>query len=985
MGDLASNSKLARLFIKEGELVEVPSNQRIFLLGESKLFWIEDGNLDIFALASKESLKTTPFFLINVQKDRCLFPFPQDANIQVFGLANSFVKLRALSIDRIQSYLLNNIEAKTAFFSDMGSWINALQSIFNKYHLYSINSHLQENAPTTLQKGETLVIPHYKYIEEKNSIPWVRILKGEVNVLNIESIILTAGENIYPLSPSEWLKANVNETQIEIFNEEYNTDNYDRFWQGFLSFQRIIIQVISHDISQQNLKDQETSSIKIEKENESLDLALRELGSVLNLNEISAESPSSQPLIRACQLVGHAIQQTFVEPSSTKAKNVTERIYEIAVASDAHYRQVLLTPNWWNQDNGPLLGFIADKHVKPLALLTNIPGKYRMANPEKGEIQSVDARTAQSIDSKAMMFYRAFPKKAILLGKDILNFCLHGRIRDYWTILLFGFLGILVSLFLPISNQLIFDEVIPYLDKTSFFYIFIALIAMFASMSLFSITREYAILRAETYLNHDVEVALWERMLKLPTQFFRRYTIGNLILRIFSVKELRRMISGQVIRIALSTVFSLVFLIVMIYYSPILTLVGVGIVSIGLIISTIGFLFSQKLELANQEIKGQINGKVLQMIYGLSKIRTNGAENRIFASWVKDMIQSQRLNLRIGTATNVVKVTNNTLDLLKFLIIFIVILHLMQTKNSMGEVFALSIGSYLAFNAAFATFSSNISEFSSVMMEMIGVYPLWMRSKVILNEPIESSADKVSPEVLKGDLRIEHLSFRYDRSSAPVINNLSLNASPGEFIGIVGPSGCGKSTLIRLLVGFETPEQGAIFYDGKDLATLDLRAVRSQMGTILQNSMIIDGTIYDNIAMGNLATEEEVLAAAKMAGLMGDLNELPMGLRTYLTAGGPILSGGQRQRVLLARAFLAKPSIMFWDEATNALDNQSQDGIIKNLEKLDITRIVVAHRFSTIQHADRIYVMDRGKIIDTGTYKELSSRPGLFTDMLSLQ
>lgn len=998
---MASHTEMAELFLKEGELLELPLNHRILLHDEKRLLWMEEGDLDIFVLAPQvvekappSSYKTVPAefltgsftFLLNVKKERCIFSFPNDIDhLEVIGLANAPVKLRALSIDRIHKFLLEKSHVKQEFFKNLGWWINTLPSVFRKYRIHLFTHHLQINKTTVLKAGETVSVPRFRYQDEHETITWITIPKGSLNVLGIESINLSASEAIHPISPTEWLKSADDDTQIKMFNEEYGQDNHRKFWQGLAAYHRVIIKVVAHDMALQGLNEQTSSSQKKKMEDEFLDTTLREMGAVLASGEVYAESPSSQPLIRACQLAGKGIHRTFVEPIASKATNLTERIYEISVASGINYRQVLLTKKWWHQDNGSLVGFITEKHVKPVALLPTTPGRYQMVDPTEGIISRVKADNAAKFAPKANMFYRAFPNKARIIGKDVLDFCLQGRIKDYWTILLIGLFSIIISLFIPISNQLIFDEVIPYLDLTSFFHIFIALAVMFASLSLFTITREYAVLRAESYLNHDVEVALWERMLTLPAHFFRRFTIGNLIQRIFSIKEMRRILSGQVIRVSINAIFSLVFLAAMLYYSPILTLVGIGMVSLGLIVSTIGFLFSQKLELANQEIRGQINGKVVQMIFGLSKIRTNGVENRIFSSWAKDTIQSQRLRLRIGNASNIVHTTNNTLDLLKYLVIFSVIMYLMQSEDIVGKAFAISIGSYLAFNAAFLSFSSSIAEFGNILMEMIGVYPMWKRSKVILHEPTESSAEKVNPGVLRGEVRIEHLSFRYDRSGAPIFNDLSLNAAPGEFIAVVGPSGCGKSTLMRLLVGFETPEQGAIYYDGKDLATLDVRAVRNQLGTILQNSMIMDGTIYDNIVTGNIGTEAEVMNAAHLAGLTEDLKDLPMGLHTPLTTGGVTLSGGQRQRVLLARAFLTKAAIMLWDEATNALDNQSQDNVMRNLEKLDNTRIVIAHRLSTIRHADRIYVMNKGNIIDSGTYKELSSRPGMFADMLARQ
>ncbi|MBA3956861.1 MAG: NHLP bacteriocin export ABC transporter permease/ATPase subunit [Parachlamydiaceae bacterium] len=1000
MPKISPPSELMQLLLKEGEELVISVNQRIILHDVKKLLWLEEGELDItvlfpqslnvekfssYAIISGEDLSGSFIFLHNFQINQCLFPFPLINNCLVMGLPNSQVKLRALPIERIQTYILNHPSAKQELLHHMGRWINTLPSIFDQYRIHHFSHHLQMNVPTMLMQNQTIAVPRFRYQDEHEAITWITITQGSVNILGLEEIRLTASEEIFPLSPNEWLQSASNQTEINVFTNEYNSENYQKFWQGLFNFQRIVMQVAANEMATQNLKAHKTETVRTEKEQEFLDTVLREMGTVLSEEKAPPILPSTKPLIRACQMIGKTIQQTFVEPATGKAKNYAEQVYKISVASGVYCRNVLLTKYWWKQDHGPLLGFVNGKKEKPAALLTYIPGQYYLLDPTEGVSKKIDAPEADTLSPKAYMFYRSFPSKAILTGKEIFNFCLQGRIKDYWTVLLIGLFTIIISLFLPIANQLLFDEVIPYLDEVTYAHILIGLGIMYLSMALFSVTSAYAILRAESYLSHDVEVALWARMFSLPTQFFRRFTLGNLIQRITSIQEMRKIISGKVINIMINGGFSILFLAVMLYYSPILTLVGVIIMAIGLIVSLIGFYFSQSLELSYQELKGQINGKVIQMIFGLSKIRTNGVENRIFASWAKDTIQSQRLRLRIGSINNIVQVTNLTLDLLKYLIIFLVIIILMQAPSPGGQVFAITIGSFLAFNAAFLNVSSSISEFSITLMDMISIYPLWKRSKVIIQEHPETSLEKIKPDVFKGEVRIEHLSFRYDQQGALVNNDISLYADPGEFIAIVGPSGCGKSTIVRLLLGFETPEQGAIYFDGKDLATLDLRAVRRQMGTILQNSMIIDGTIFDNITAGDIASQEEVIWAAQLAGLTNDLKELPMGLNTLLTTGGMTLSGGQRQRLLVARAFLTKAPLMIWDEATNAFDNMSQSIVMQNLEKLDVTRIVIAHRLSTIKHADRIYVMDNGKIVDVGTFKDLSSRSGKFSELLALQ
>jgi ABC-type bacteriocin/lantibiotic exporter with double-glycine peptidase domain len=249
----------------------------------------------------------------------------------------------------------------------------------------------------------------------------------------------------------------------------------------------------------------------------------------------------------------------------------------------------------------------------------------------------------------------------------------------------------------------------------------------------------------------------------------------------------------------------------------------------------------------------------------------------------------------------------------------------------------------------------------------------------------EARAERTDPGVLSGDIEINQVSFRYKADGPLALNDVSLRVRPGEFVAIVGPSGSGKSSLFRLLLGFETPEAGSVYYNGQDLTKLDVQAVRRQIGVVLQEARLMPGSIYQNI-IGTLdLTLEDAWEAARMSGLDEDTRQMPMGMHTVITAGGATLSGGQRQRLMIARAVVAKPRLMLFDEATSALDNRTQETVSKNLEVLHTTRIVIAHRLSTIRRADRVYVLVGGRLAQSGAYAELLNQRGPFADLVKRQ
>ena len=218
-----------------------------------------------------------------------------------------------------------------------------------------------------------------------------------------------------------------------------------------------------------------------------------------------------------------------------------------------------------------------------------------------------------------------------------------------------------------------------------------------------------------------------------------------------------------------------------------------------------------------------------------------------------------------------------------------------------------------------------------------------------------------------------------------MLEDVSLTAEPGEFVAIVGPSGAGKSTVFRLLLGFERPETGTVSYDGQSLGELDARAVRRQLGVVIQNARILAGPIFQNIVGAANLTLDDAWEAARIAGIAEDIERLPMGMHTFISDAAAAFSGGQRQRLLIARAVVARPRVLLFDEATSALDNRTQAAVSSALEQLQATRIVIAHRLSTIQHADRIVVLERGRIVEQGHYDELMESDGLFASLARRQ
>jgi ATP-binding cassette subfamily C protein len=363
-----------------------------------------------------------------------------------------------------------------------------------------------------------------------------------------------------------------------------------------------------------------------------------------------------------------------------------------------------------------------------------------------------------------------------------------------------------------------------------------------------------------------------------------------------------------------------------------------------------------------------------------------GAEGRAFTHWVQRYSSQVRLSSNIQKLKDFVGVFHSMLPTLSTALLYLFSYEMLLEARQPGQTSGLGLGSFLAFNVAFGTFLGGVLSLSQTAVGIQNLFVQAKRVQPILEAEPEIDEEKRDPGELTGRLAMDSVSFSYDSEGPRILDSVTMNAEPGEFVAIVGPSGSGKSTLFRMLLGFEAPQEGVVSFDGQDLASLDVLAVRRQLGVVLQGGRLDAGSVFDNIACGNVLTLDEAWAAAGDAGFADEVREMPMGMHTIVSVGGGNLSGGQRQRLLIARALAHRPKILIFDEATSALDNRTQAIVSESLERLKVTRIVVAHRLSTIRQADRIYVVEAGRIVQNGAFEELMAQSGgLFSRMMSRQ
>ena len=659
-------------------------------------------------------------------------------------------------------------------------------------------------------------------------------------------------------------------------------------------------------------------------------------------------------------------------PDSIKGLN--DRLEYLLRPNGIMRRNVNLEKGWYKDAIGAVIGTRKDDGSVVAFIPKGLSG-YVYFDAPTGKWVKLNKKNESLFEDEGICFYKPFPLGKLTL-RSLMRYIIETlSMADFVLIALATLATTLLGLLGPKLNNLLMGTVVESKNYQLLIGITVFMISVSISTMLIGSVKSLLMTRITTKMSLSVQAATMMRVLSLPADFFKKYASGDLSSRAQYIQSLCNMLVSTVLSTGLTSIFSLMYISQIFVYAPALVVPALGIIFATIIFSLITTFVQTRYTKKAMELSAEESGMSYSMITGVQKIKLSGAEKRMFARWSK--LYSEQL-----------MVSYNPPMFLRASGAFSAIISMggMILMYFMAVQSGVSVADYYAFNTAYGMVNGAFMALAGIATTIAQFKPTIEMAKPIMDAIPEVSEGKLVLERLSGGIELNNVSFRYNENMPNVVDNLSLKIRPGQYVAIVGSTGCGKSTLMRIMLGFENPQKGAVYYDGKDLSGIDLKSLRRKIGVVMQNGKLFQGDIYSNIVISApQLTMGDAWAAAEMSGIAEDIRRMPMGMHTIIAEGSGGISGGQRQRLMIARAIAPKPRILMFDEATSALDNITQKIVSESLEKLKCTRIVIAHRLSTIKECDRIIYLEKGKIVEDGTYDELIALNGKFAELVERQ
>ena len=966
-------ASIAELAARWGESVPCAGNLPVKLDDPDSVWSIEQGAVDLFLVEFKNGVEqTAPQHLLRAEAGRLLpgvAPDEEDTTLSLIAKG-----LPGTLLNRVPAARLSEVNpAELARQAD--TWLSGVVDTLSRYATYRPRPNALAEAGRTQNLGPgTLSV--------RRGVVWVSQPPGGASLFMdlIDCAEIrgagSTGETMMALTQAAWLTLSGEATLTTKSSETLAAEGMllpalSTFHAVAFALERLNRRLAVVDSA--NLERARTSSRRVAEE-----AARRRLFNIYDIPDEQDAAASDMALAEAVQIIGRHEGIEFKVPAPSGPFGSPVGLVDILDASGVRARRVQLAAKekWWRGDSHAMLAFRAEDE-RPVALLPGMFGRYREIDPVSKRSVRVTPARADAFKEDAWMFYRPLPSGSAEPA-DLLRLGLPGSAADLLRLVISGLPGGLIKLAPAFALGFVANQVARGGSAGSLYAVALALAGLGLLGALLHLLQGTAMMRLEGRSSSRVEAAFWDRLLRLPRTTLHRYPAGDLAMSGMTFQNLRDGLQGTLADSVLSLIFLLPVFAVIFFYDAMLGIIALAFSLASLLVTAaLGWgQVSSYGRMMSAVRRGA--GNLFQIIRGISKLRVENAEGSAFAISAKDYREQKRAEFSLGALEGQLQAFGAALPFLAGAVLLAAV--------AAGGDRELPVGDFLVVYTVFIVFQAAVTRLGGSIGVIAAMRPAFDQMRPMLAAEPETAVEGEPVEHLGGEILFDHISFRYDPDGPLILDEVTIRARPGEFVAIAGESGAGKSTLFRLALGVDQPTAGAVYYDGRDLRHLNLKQVRRKIGVVPQSVQLHPQDLWDNIvAHHEEASTEEAWKAARAAQIEREIKAMPMGMMTMVGTSGTVLSGGESQRITIARSLMRNPRIMLLDEATNWLDNQSQAQVMQNLAILTSTRIVIAHRLSTLQHADRIYVLQAGKVVQTGSFKELMEVGGVFRDLVKRQ
>ncbi len=969
---------LAELAARSGTAVPCAGNLPVQLDDPDSVWFIDQGAVNLFLVEFKDGVQqAAPQHLLCCEAGRLMpgvAPDEQDGKDKDTTLSIVAKGSPGTLLKRLSTSALSEVHpAELAEQTD--TWLTAITDTLSRYAI-------RLPRPTALaEPGQTLTLSPCT-LSVRRGVAWVsepsRGASLFMDMVDQAELSEANGlhEAVIPLTRTSWLTM-LDEATLAAKSTE-TLARQGALLPALASFHAVAFNLERLNrrlavVDEANLERERTSSRRTAEK-----AARQRLFNLYDLPTDRAANVEDTALADALQIIGRHQGIDFRIPARSELSSSPVSLLDVLDASGVRARHVRFKAegNWWRGDSNALLAFRAEDG-QAVVLLPRMFGGYREIDPVSKRSVGITADRASALRQEAWMFYPPLPPRGAT-PKDLLRIALRGSAGDLIRLVIAGLPGGLIRLLPALALGFVANHIAAG-GSAGAIYALAATLAGFGLLgAVLYLLQSTAMMRLEGRAASRVEAAFWDRLMRLPTKLLHRHPAGDLAMSGMTFQNLRDGLQGVVADSLVSLIFLLPVFGVIFFYDATLGIIA-------LVFSLISLLVTVALGLRQVSPYGRmikaarrVVGRLFQIVGGIAKLRVESAEGSAFAIWARDYREQKRAELELGALEGHSRAFGAALPFLAGGVLLFAVVAV-SDRN-------VPVGDFLVVYTVFIVFQSAIARLGESFGAIAAMLPAFDQMRPLLAAVPETEVGGEPVERLGGEILFDRISFRYDPDGPLILDDVTIHARPGEFVAIAGESGAGKSTLFRLALGIDHPTAGAVYYDGRDLRHLNLKQVRRKIGAVPQSVGLHPQDLWDNLVGHREEVDnDEVWAAVRTAEIEDEVKAMPMGMLTMVGTSGAVLSGGESQRVTIARSVIGRPRIMLFDEATNWLDNESQAKVMRNLSALTSTRVVIAHRLSTLEQADRIYVLQAGKVVQSGSFRELTAVEGVFRDLVRRQ